>query len=103
LSESERRRLPAFPLPVLRLARLAVASEVQGQGVGRLLLRTVFTLAWRMSEELGCVGVLVDAKPPAVGFYASLGFQELHHTRGALGDRPEPVPMFIALRDVSRP
>ena len=30
-----RRRLPAYPLPVLRLARLAVAEEAQGQGVGR--------------------------------------------------------------------
>ena len=57
-----RRKLPTYPLPILRLARLAVSEEAQGQGVGRALLRAVFTLAWRMANDVGCIGVLVDAK-----------------------------------------
>lgn len=97
LPEPERRRLPAYPLPVLRLARLAVAESAQGQGVGRLLLRTVFALALRMSEDMGCIGVVVDAKPGATGYYATLGFRELQTTRGLLGDRPQPTPMFLEL------
>ncbi|MEN9786905.1 MAG: hypothetical protein RLZZ299_2169 [Pseudomonadota bacterium] len=97
-----RRGLPAYPVPVLRLARLAVAQGAKGQGIGRLLLRATFALAWRMANDFGCVGVLVDAKPEALGFYATLGFQSLEHTKGALGDRPEPTPMFLELGAIPR-
>ena len=92
-----RRGLPAYPVPVLRLARLAVSEEAKGGGIGRLLLRSVFTIAWRMAGDVGYAGILVDAKPEAVGFYATLGFRALGHTKGALGDRPEPTPMFLEL------
>ena len=88
---------------MLRLARLTVASEAQGKSVGRLLLRTVFTLAWRMADDMGCVCVVVDAKPGAVRYYLGLGFRELEHTRGALGDRPQPTPMFLALAAIPKP
>ncbi|MCK6507952.1 GNAT family N-acetyltransferase [Myxococcota bacterium] len=98
-----RRKLPAYPLPVLRLARLAVAEEAKGQGVGRALLRVVFILAWRMADEFGCVGVVVDAKAEAVGFYERLGFAALAHGKGGLGDRPEPTAMFLELGAIPRP
>lgn len=93
-----RKRLPAYPLPVLRLARLAVDQRAAGRGVGQLLLRTVFALARR--EDMGCVGVVVDAKPEAAGFYRKLGFIELAARAGALGDRPQPLPLFIELSTV---
>jgi GNAT superfamily N-acetyltransferase len=102
LPDALRRKLPAYPLPVLRLARLAVTEEAKGQGVGRALLRAVFTLAWRMADELGCVGVVVDAKRDAVGFYERLGFAALRHSKGALGDRPEPTAMFLELGAIPR-
>ena len=38
------KRLPGYPLPVLRLARLATDRRVRGQGVGLELLRYVFVL-----------------------------------------------------------
>jgi GNAT superfamily N-acetyltransferase len=97
-----RTKLPAYPLPVLRLARLAVAEGAAGQGTGRTLLRAVFTLAWRMADQFGCVGVVVDAKPDAVGFYARLGFITLDHVKGGLGDRPEPTPMFLEIGAIPR-
>jgi GNAT superfamily N-acetyltransferase len=103
LPETARHALPAYPLPVLRLSRLAVASGARGRGVGRVLLRAVFTLAWHMARNVGCIGVLVDAKPGAVGFYEALGFRILGCTRGALGDRPEPTPMFLELGAIPRP
>ena len=68
------KRLPRYPLPVLRLARLATDRRVRGQGVGLELLRYVFGLAHQMSGEFGCVGVLVDAKAPAVAFYGVPSF-----------------------------
>ncbi len=102
LAPAARKRLPAYPLPVLRLARLAVDQRATGQGVGQLLLRTVFALAHKMADEMGCVGVVVDAKPEAAGFYRKLGFIELEARAGALGDRPQPQPLFIELGAVPK-
>jgi GNAT superfamily N-acetyltransferase len=94
---SSRKRLPRYPVPVLRLARLAVDQRFRGQGVGSLLLRAVLALAVRLSEDVGCAGVVVDAKPGAVAFYEKLGFVRLEVVAGELADRPQPLPMFLEL------
>src|SRR5439155_25783469 len=57
-----RRRLPGYPLPVLRLARLAVDEGARGQGLGKQLLRFAVGLASTMAKDYGCVGIVVDAK-----------------------------------------
>lgn len=103
LPEAKRKRLPAYPIPVLRLARLAVDRRAQGQGIASVLLRAVFTLAHKMAGDMGCYGVVADAKPDAVGFYERLGFVALEATAGQLGDRPEPLPMFLELGAVPKP
>lgn len=103
LPDDDRRRFPRYPLPVLRLARLAVDEQVRGQGVGRVLLRTVFALAHEMSGTVGCVGVVVDAKPGAVAFYERLGFRAMTPRAGTLGDRPEPLTMYLHLSAVPKP
>ncbi|HEY8212449.1 MAG TPA: GNAT family N-acetyltransferase [Myxococcaceae bacterium] len=92
-----RRALPRYPLPVLRLARLAVAASEQGRGVGSALLRHVFMLALKMAEELGCVGIHVDAKSDAIEFYARIGFSRLDVTEGEIESRPKPTAMFLPL------
>jgi GNAT superfamily N-acetyltransferase len=97
LSEAKRKRLPAYPVPVLRLARLAVDERSRSRGVAQALLRFVFTLAHRTAAAVGCLGVVVDAKPDAVGFYEKLGFIPLEVDAGELGDRPQPQPMFLEL------
>ena len=97
LAPARRKRLPAYPLPVLRLARLAVDHRATGKGVGQLLLRTALGLAARMASDVGCVGVVVDAKQEAVTFYEKLGFLPLAPLAGELGDRPVPLPMFLEL------
>ncbi len=98
-----RRRFPRYPLPVLRLARLAVDQRMQRQGVGRQLLRAVLLLAREMASRVGCTGVLVDAKPGAVEFYRRYGFEELEVLEGRLGDRPPPVSMFLPLGSIPDP
>jgi GNAT superfamily N-acetyltransferase len=103
LPSTMRKKLPMYPLPVLRLARLAVDERYQGRGLGSALLRTVLTLARRMADELGCVGVLVDAKPDAIAFYERLGFIGLAAVAGQLGDRPEPLAMFLELAAIPKP
>lgn len=92
-----KKRLPRFPLPALRLARLAVDTRMSGRGVGRLLVASVLQLARELSESVGCVGVVVDAKSEALGFYESLGFVRLETLSGELGDRPMPTPLFLPL------
>ena len=56
-----------------------------------------------MADDLGCVGVVVDAKPDAVAFYEKLGFVQLETRAGQLGDRPEPLPMFLEIGAIPRP
>lgn len=95
-----RRRLPDYPLPVLRLARMGVDSRAQGLGIGTGLLRHVLRLALDQRDRLGCVGVVTDAKPEAVGFYESLGFEVLGGVReGAL--HGEPSPMFLPIGTIA--
>ena len=95
-----RRRLPDYPLPVLRLARLAVDSRARGIGVGHALLRHVLTLALEQRDQLGCVGVVTDAKPDAKAFYERFGFVELEGVReGSL--HGVPTPMFLAIGTIA--
>ena len=101
LPATKRKHLPKYPIPILRLARLAVAESAQGQGAGRLLVRTVLALAQQMAESVGCAGVVVDAKPEAAAFYRKLGFVPLDVVGGELGDRPLPQVMFLELGQVS--
>ena len=98
----EGRRMPPYPVPVLRLARLAVGLEDRGIGLGRKLLRFTIEMAEKMRDELGCVGIVVDAKPGATGFYGEHGFIGIDIVKGAGSVRPSPVPMFLPIGAVPR-
>ena len=102
LPKTRRKKLPHYPLPILRLARLAVDRSAQGRGVGKLLLRAVFRIAQDMASSVGCVAVVVDAKPDAVGFYERYGFEPLDVIEGKLGSRPEPLPMYLLLTSLPK-
>lgn len=98
LPKTRRKRLPRYPLPVLRLARLAVDRAFRGKGIGLALLKAVFTIAREMEELTGCVGVVVDAEPGAVEFYRRFGFEEIGDVlEGECHVRPTPIPMFLPL------
>jgi GNAT superfamily N-acetyltransferase len=97
-----RRRMPRYPLPILRLARLAVDRSAQSQGLGRQLLRFVSRLAAKMAENYGCAGVVVDAKPEAVKFYAQYGFDAFDALEGQSEARPRATMMFLAMRALKR-
>ena len=53
-----------------------------------------------MRAAAGCVGVVVDALPSRVSFYAELGFVELELKGGQSAIRPQPVAMFLPLAAV---
>lgn len=94
--------MPPYPIPILRIARLAVDERARGLGLGKKLLRFCIELAEKMSDELGCVGLVVDAKQEAVEFYRKLGFVGLELLEGASFQRPKPLPMFLPLGSVPR-
>src|SRR5688572_19134869 len=47
------RKTPPYPVPILRMARLAVDASARGRGLGRALLRFAVELGERMMSELG--------------------------------------------------
>lgn len=77
LPESARKKLPRYPtVPIVRLGRLAVALEYQGQGLGGMLL--VNALRRIETSGIGCYALFVEAKSPkAVSFYKHFGFVSL--------------------------
>ncbi len=68
-------KLPRYPVPILRIGRLAVDRRFQGTGLGRRLLRHGLALAVELSARVGIYAVVVDAKHErAAAFYRKLGF-----------------------------
>lgn len=102
LAKALRKRLPRYPLPVLRLARMAVDRSAQRTGIGRALLRAMFAIAHELARRVGCVGVVVDAKPAAIDYYRKFGFEPFSVIEGALSARPEPIPMFLPLGSIPK-
>ena len=94
--------MPRYPLPVLRLARLAVDQQHQGCGLGRRLAAHALLIALQVRASAGCVGVVVDALPERVGFYAELGFLPLDLSSGSSPIRPQPIAMFLPLTSLDR-
>ncbi len=101
LPVAARKKLPRYPLPILRLARLAVDQSAQSGGLGAQLLRFVCKLAAKMADEYGCAGVVVDAKPEAVTFYAKYGFVSFDALEGQSEARPRPTTMFLPMRAIT--
>lgn len=76
-------------IPVTRLGRLAIRSDMQGQGLGRLLLADALNRAQSAAQAVGSAGVFVDAKNDiAVNFYQSFGF------KACTG---EPLKLFLPI------
>jgi GNAT superfamily N-acetyltransferase len=99
-NERLRKRLPGYPLPVLRLGRLGVDTRAQGLGIGKALMRHVLELAVEQRDRPGCIGVVTDAKPDAVRFYENLGFEPLANVReGLLAG--EQLPMFLEIETIA--
>ena len=100
LSGPAAKKLPKHPVPVVLIARLAVDSAAQGQGLGEALLMDALERCLALADTLGVHAVEVDAiDAQAKAFYERYGFvplldSELHlflpvaTIRDALGQRP---------------
>ena len=96
------RTMPPYPLLVLRIARLAVSETVRGWGIGKCLLRFCVELAEKMRDDVGCIGLVVDAKADAVEFHGRLGFTSVEEEEGGAHLVPRPTMMFLPLGAVPR-
>ena len=78
LPEEITRKLPRYPvLPGILLGRLAVDENFQGNKIGELLLMDALKQSMIVSNHIGMVAVIVDAKnKTAVAFYKHYGFIE---------------------------
>ena len=86
------KKLPRYPsVPVVRMGRLAVAAQYQGQGLGGAMLADALARAAR--AEVAAFALLVDAKDEAAAcFYRHHGFIALPS---------EPLALFLPLSTVA--
>ena len=76
LQQGDLKRLPAYPVPAMRMGRLAVSASEQGKGYGQLLLGHVVNLALSVRQTMGVRVLIVDAKDAqAAAFYERYGFR----------------------------
>jgi ribosomal protein S18 acetylase RimI-like enzyme len=74
-----------FPIPVAILARLAIDSRHQRQGLGATLLGDALTRVCQAAEQVAIRAVVVHAVDRnAAGFYERYGFKALSATPQAL-------------------
>ncbi|WP_037586014.1 GNAT family N-acetyltransferase [Stenoxybacter acetivorans] len=94
LPESLVRKLPHHPIPAALLGRLAISTQVQGKGIGKLLLADALKRILAVSRELAIYALVVDAIDEAAGqFYQHFGLMPL----GAVEDNRWFLPLRSAL------
>ncbi len=69
------RKLMPQKVPAFRLGRLAVSLQHRGRQIGQHLLFDAIDRATRAAKDVGGAGIVVNAKPTAVGFYRQYGFE----------------------------
>lgn len=85
LQPDDRRRLHAYPVPAVRLARLAVSDDERGKGYGRLLLGHAVNCGTQLRSQLGVKLLVADAlHDAAAAFYRLHGFRETAHNARTL-------------------
>lgn len=94
LSDEQKKGFPRYPLPVIRICKLAVDKQLQGQRLGELLLVDIFKKGIRISQDIGVVGFLVDAiNERAKQFYLKYGFSPLVNS---------PLSLFLPMTRISQ-
>lgn len=88
------RGLPAYDLPMILLARLAVDHRFAGRGLGHALLAEALKIAVRVSEQVGCRCVIVDAYATAVEWYKRYGFIPI------AGSKASSQRMYLDIRTI---
>jgi Predicted acetyltransferase len=94
LPQAMRAKLPRYPVPAFRIAKLAVDTKAQEQGVGAWLLRQALEKALVVSTEVGLYAVIVDAiDEKAKSFYLKYGFEAFSEY---------PLTLFLPLATIAK-
>jgi len=94
LSDTQRAGLPRYPVPVVRLVRLATHRPVQRRGLGRLMVVDALRRTLKLADDLGVHAVEVEAlTAKARDFYRSLGFEPL---------RDDDQHLYLPVRTIRR-
>jgi predicted GNAT family N-acyltransferase len=76
LTDADRTGLPSYPIPAVRIGRLAASAAHRGQRLGELLLQNAIRRTLAARHTLGVYAVLVEAKDAAAEhFYRKYGFR----------------------------
>ena len=67
-------KLPRYPIPAIKIARLAVDKKYQNKGFGKELLAFSLEKIAMLAEFIGVKFVVVDAKEESKSFYEHFGF-----------------------------
>jgi GNAT superfamily N-acetyltransferase len=86
--------MPAHPIGVILLARLAVDRSLQGQGYGRALVADAAVRTLQAGDLVGARAMLVHARDDqAAGFYERLGF---------VRSPTDPLHLIVLIKDLRR-
>lgn len=73
-AEKDKMGMPYTTIPAIKIARLAVAVEYQGLGIGKSLIQFTAYIGKKMKEMSGLVFITLDCYAHRVSFYESMGF-----------------------------
>jgi GNAT superfamily N-acetyltransferase len=77
--------LPKYDIPCALISRLAVRTDLQGQGIGKKVLKEALRNISFLSDQIGIYFILVDAiDEDAKKFYLKYGFQLLRENKNRL-------------------
>jgi predicted GNAT family N-acyltransferase len=82
--------------PALKIARLAVHEEYEGQGTGTWMLVKSISIAFIIAKYAGCRIITVDAKREAARFYEKYGFKKANTDKDT-----DTIPMYLDLNKMA--
>jgi GNAT superfamily N-acetyltransferase len=73
------KKLPYYPVPVFLIAQLAVNSDYQGKGLGKITLIKALEHLWQINAQMAAYAIIVDCLNNNVKqFYKKYGFETLY-------------------------
>lgn len=75
---SYKNKYPRYPVPSIKIARLAVEKTLQGRGYGKDILTFALKKSVQVSLEVGVKLIVADVKEQSKEFYKKYGFIQVN-------------------------